>query len=101
MSPGGVGSSLALCPPGGVSIAGGWDGENAPPVDSTVGYNTRYTTGWGVIMINWASINATYHAFVVCGMTTGTMGSFHAQSADDQRAFDQDVQSFREQVATR
>jgi hypothetical protein len=76
LAPGTVGSSLATCPPGSLATGGGWDGESSPPVSATVGFNKLYGSGsWGVIMVNQASISATYHAFVVCASGSGVVAS--------------------------
>ncbi|MDQ2983527.1 MAG: hypothetical protein M3R70_06335 [Actinomycetota bacterium] len=93
MPPGGIGSSWASCPAGSIALSGGWDGLDSPPVDATVGYNKRYgTTTWGVIMVNWASISATYQAFVVCA-SAGTAAASSRNEA--KRAFAQDVARVR------
>lgn len=94
-----VGSSLAICPPGLFAIAGGWDGESAPPVDATVGYNKTYGSSWGVIMANNALISSTYHAFAVCApSSTGLAGARSVSRAAVQEAFASDEAAMRQIV---
>jgi hypothetical protein len=62
-----IGSSVARCPEGKKAIGGGWDGENAPPLDAGVAYNRPVEdVSWGVSMINNSGITATFHAVAVC-----------------------------------
>src|SRR5262249_51796931 len=95
---GGTGSSLATCPPGAVAIGGGWAGESNPPVDSPVGYNTRYATAWGVIMVNWAVISANFHAFVVCAVS-GAPAAQQTQRAAAMKTWAHDIAATRSAVA--
>lgn len=61
-----VGTSVATCPSGTTVVGGGWDGESAPPVDATAGYNEPQGNGWVVVMANNATITTTFHAVAVC-----------------------------------
>jgi hypothetical protein len=82
-----VQSSTANCPAGTVVIAGGWDGEQSPPVRATVGYNKPLGNGWEVIMSNFGMISATFHAIAVCESASGTRSvATAAQRAEAARA---------------
>jgi hypothetical protein len=62
-----IGVSVATCPAGKVVIGGGWDGEQNPLIDASVGYNEPSGTNqWEVIMANRTVISASFHAVAVC-----------------------------------
>jgi hypothetical protein len=83
MAPGTVGFSQASCPSGTTVVGGGWDGESAPPVVATVGYNKALGNGWEVIMANTAPISSRYHAIAVCAPGSAAASvRFSARSQD-------------------
>lgn len=63
-----VGSSDARCPGGAIATGGGYDGGSSPPVNATTGYTEPDSDGqgWHVIMVNNASVVATFRATAVC-----------------------------------
>lgn len=72
MCPGGdgaceIGSSVATCPAGAVVLAGGFDGDGAPPVDATIAYDKPLgANAWEIIIANDGSVETTFNTVVTC-----------------------------------
>lgn len=72
MCPGGdgtceVGSSVAACPAGAVALAGGFDGDGAPPVDATIAYDKPLgASAWEIIIANDGAVETTFNTVVTC-----------------------------------
>ena len=81
-----VGSSQAFCPSGRVAVGGGWNGEDSPPVDATVGYSHGSGPGWVVIMVNNSVLAATYHAVAVCAPGTSSGSAARMSARADRQA---------------
>ncbi len=73
-----VASSDARCPRGAIATGGGYDGGSNPPVGATAAYDEPDNDGqgWHVILVNDASVGATFRATAVClGVARGAFSA--------------------------
>jgi hypothetical protein len=84
-----------MCPAGTVVAGGGWDGETAPPVLATVGFNKPLgSNAWEVIMADNSNGNVgftqTFNAVATCvgGGIRPMLGGGLTQSERDELAHD-------------